>query len=72
MCFPVNFLHIFRTTFLKNTSGRLLLFDPLFSGNQKKEHRDQRILQVQKQPPVRRSIKKAALKNFTKFTGKHL
>ena len=24
-CFPVNFLHIFRTTFPKNTSGRLLL-----------------------------------------------
>ena len=24
-CFPVNFLHIFRTAFLKNTSGQLLL-----------------------------------------------
>ena len=24
-CYPVNLLHIFRTTFLKNTSGRLLL-----------------------------------------------
>ena len=24
-CFPVNLLHIFRTPFLKNTSGRLLL-----------------------------------------------
>ena len=25
-CSPVNLLHIFRTSFLKNTSGRLLLF----------------------------------------------
>ena len=25
-CSPVNLLHIFRTTFLKNTSGRLLLY----------------------------------------------
>ena len=25
-CSPVNLLHIFRTPFLKNTSGRLLLY----------------------------------------------
>ena len=28
-CYPVNLLHIFRTPFPKNTSGRLLLKDPL-------------------------------------------
>ena len=27
-CSPVNLLHIIRTPFLKNTSGRLLLFFP--------------------------------------------
>ena len=27
-CSPVNLLHIFRTPFLKNTSGRLLLISP--------------------------------------------
>ena len=29
-CSPVNLLHIFRTSFLKNTSGRLLLYPPDF------------------------------------------
>ena len=28
-CSPVNLLHIFRTPFLKNASGRLLLYFPL-------------------------------------------
>ena len=28
-CSPVNLLHIFRTSFTKNTSGRLLLVNPL-------------------------------------------
>ena len=35
-CSPVNFLHIFRTTFHKNTSGRLsCMFSPGQSCNQK-------------------------------------
>ena len=38
-CSPVNLLHIFRTPFLKNTSGWLLLYISIISGTMK-EHND--------------------------------
>ena len=64
-CSPVNLLHIFRTPFPKNTSGWLLLIVVL------------KIVSHLLMLKVRSSLpdvfcKKGALRNFAKFTGKHL
>ena len=65
MCFPVNFVKFLKATFLQNTSGRLLLErDSLL-------HEVQHFHHFQKQPQDA-FYKKAALKNFSIFTGKHL
>ena len=61
----VNLLHIFRTLFLKNTSGRLLLNywqNPQITAV---------VHYFQKQPPEV-FCKQSVLKKVAKFTGKHL
>ena len=64
-CSPVNLLHIFRAPFPKNHSGWLLLLVLL------------KIVSHLLMLKVRSSLpdvfcKKGALRNFAKFTGKHL
>ena len=79
-CSPVNLLPIFRTPFLKNAFGELLLMKwvmknyALLCLNQNSNV--QRISNVQcamcRSSHQRCSLKKCVLRNFTKFTGKHL
>ena len=72
-CSPVNLLHIFRIPFYKNTSGGLVLylgpcqisamnFFLLFVVN----------YFCKKVPPRSSHLREGVLRNFAKFTGKHL
>ena len=71
-CSPVNLLHIFRTTFTKNTSERMLL--------KYRVHRFQYLEAIVLEARKRNKRKQlnhvnsnnAVLKNFTKFTRKRL
>ena len=58
--FPANFVKFSRTLFSQSTSGRLLLWLIKYE------------ILIVRNSHQRCSIKKVALKNFTKFTGKHL
>ena len=80
-CSPVNLLHIFRPPFHKNTSGWLHLhintlivyYHNDLNFQEIKSH----VCTIQGIPEreavvQRCSVKKCVLRNFTKFTGKHL
>ena len=75
-CFPVNWLHIFRIRFLKNTSGGQLLKKycyehPGFLKTHIQVNLCVVFTEYQKQSPGMFS-KKSVLKNFGKFTRKQL
>ena len=62
-CSPLNLLHIFRTPFRKNTSGRLLLQKMIVGA----QNRSSRTFMVAQRCSVKRYSQK-----FEKFIGKHL
>ena len=68
-CSPVNLLHIFRTPFPRNTSGWLLLKIEwcCFIAQERRIS-----LWMFRSSRPEMSCKKSVLKNFGKFTGKHL
>ena len=45
-CFAVNLLHFFRTLFLKNTSGRLLLYQATNKPGNRKVSRDMKVAEA--------------------------
>ena len=59
-CFPANFVKFSRTPFSQSTSGRLLLWLIKYE------------ILIVRSSHQRCFIKKGVLKDFTKFTGKHL
>ena len=70
-CFPVNFVKFLRTAFLQNTSRRLLFcfhWTAICNGSLRNRPISD---PIQKQPPEV-FCKKGVLRNFAKFTGKHL
>ena len=80
-CSTINLLHIFRTPFPKNTSGKLLLYLVVIhrsvcrtieiSRRQDTVKHDETFAKIKSiRPEVFR--KKGVLRNFAKFTGKHL
>ena len=83
--FPVYFSKFLRTLFLQNNSGRLLLFlffskkwrISLFSVNNQTPKASNILVRDLTHSRIRsshrrRSVKKGVLRNFAKFTGKHL
>ena len=80
-CSTINLLHIFRTPFPKNTSGKLLLYLVVIHRSVCRtieisrrqdtvKHDDTFAKTKSSRPEVFR--KKGVLRNFAKFTGKHL
>ena len=59
-CFPANFVKFSRTPFSQSTSGRLLLWLIKYE------------ILIVRRSHQRCSVEKGVLKNFIKFTGKHL